>query len=66
MAIAKKYLERVEREYRDYDGYWIELRRGWKNGDDPVGVCHGIHENTRRDALKVLTWSIPCDCRECR
>ncbi len=52
--------------YHDSDGWWIELKYGWKNGDDPVGICHGIHEDTRREALAVLKYIVRCDCKECQ
>lgn len=57
---------KVQNQYRDSDGYWIELARGWKNGDDPLGICHGIVEDTKRQALEKLKGVIVCDCVECK
>ena len=66
MAMAKKYLERVQRQYRDSDGYWIDLRCGWRNMLDPVCPLHGIHEDTKREAEFWLRRTEPCDCDECK
>lgn len=50
-------------EYEDSDGYWIDLKKGWKWSGDPVGIVHGIHEDTRQRARKETV--MPCDCDEC-
>jgi hypothetical protein len=55
----------VADEFRDSDGYWITLKRGWKNGQDPVGTLHQIHEDTKREAYSWLSSALPCDCAEC-
>ncbi len=54
---------RISKEYRDSDGYWIELKGGWQNGADPG--CHGIHENTKREAHSYMRNVIPCNCADC-
>jgi hypothetical protein len=56
--------KRIQREYRDSDGYWIELAPGWQNGADPG--THGIVEDTKRAARAKLSMATPCDCAECR
>lgn len=54
----------IQREYRDSDGYWIELKPGWQNGDDPG--THGIVESTKRAAYSKLSMAKPCHCLECQ
>jgi hypothetical protein len=54
---------RVQNEYCDSDGYWIEFAPGWQNGDDPG--THGIVESTKRAARSKLTMALPCRCAEC-
>jgi hypothetical protein len=45
------------------DGYWVSLKPGWKSDDDPVGVLHCIHEDTKRAAYRIGV--MPCNCRDC-
>lgn len=54
----------IQREYRDSDGYWIELKPGWQNGADPG--THGIVEDTKTAAYSTLTMVKPCNCSECQ
>lgn len=56
--------KRIWHEYRDVDGYWIELMPGWQNGADPG--THGIHEDTKRAAHAQLDMVERCACDECR
>lgn len=60
ISLRKAY---VQREYRDSDGYWIELRTGYQCGDDPG--THGIVEDTKTRAYSRLRSVIPCACDEC-
>ena len=57
--------KRIAYEWQDGDGYWIELAKGWKNGQDPVGTLHTIHENTKREARSWVKAAVPCHCDEC-
>ena len=66
MSIAKKYLERVREQYRDSDGYWIDLKRGWRNMLDPMCPLHGISEDTKARAEFWLRRTEPCDCDDCK
>ena len=54
---------RIESEYKDSDGYWINLKSGWIL---PGEWTHGIVENTKRQAHRKLRQVVPCDCAECR
>lgn len=45
------------------DGYWIALQPGYKSADDPIGVLHTIHEDTRREAFAVGV--MRCECSDC-
>jgi hypothetical protein len=38
----------IASEYADSDGYWIDLKAGWRWEADHV---HGIHEDTRSAAM---------------
>ena len=60
---ARVSTRHISNEYEDSDGYWIDLKKGWKWSGDPVGVVHGIHEHTRREARAETV--LPCDCEEC-
>ena len=57
-----RYQERVQEEYRDADGYWIYLKRGWVIPGD----AHGIVENSKRIARSKVGQAVPCQCKECR
>jgi hypothetical protein len=54
----------VQNEYRDSDGFWIFLRPGFQNGDDPG--THGIVEDTKSAARAKLALVKPCECDECK
>lgn len=62
IVIPKKYQERVQDLYRDQDGYWIDLKRGWRRHDN---LCHIIHEDTQKELLNVLRKTIKCNCDYC-
>jgi hypothetical protein len=47
------------------DGFWIYLKRGWKDGSDPLGACHQVHENTITECASCMRGVLPCDCNEC-
>lgn len=51
----------IAKEYRDVDGYWIELKHGWV----VLGDAHGIVENTKKAAYAKLADVVPCRCGEC-
>ena len=63
MALSKRLRATIAHEYRDSDGYWIELLPGWQNGYDPG--THGIVEDTKTAAYSTLTGVEACDCKEC-
>jgi hypothetical protein len=48
-------------EYRDDDGYWINLRDGFH-----IDGAHAIHESTKARARKRLKDVRPCACADCR
>lgn len=56
--------KRIASEYRDSDGYWIELADGWQNGNDPG--THGIVEETKGAAYQTLKMARPCECEDCK
>lgn len=51
----------IASEYADSDGYWIDLKAGWRWEADYV---HGIHEDTLRAAYAERV--VPCDCTQCK
>lgn len=52
----------IAKEYRDVDGYWIELQPGWR----VMGDAHGIVESTKAAARARLKDVVRCDCNECK
>lgn len=65
--LAQKYKDRIGSEgWEDHETYFINLKRGWKNGDDPIGICHGIAESSLAYAYKKVRWAMPCNCKDCR
>lgn len=58
------YKQRIAAEWRDEDGYWVELKSGWQDTYNPT--CHTITENTKAEAHDKAKDSVPCDCRCCR
>ena len=63
MIIPKKYVERVEEYYKDSDGWWIYLNRGWCWDDKGL---HTIHEDTQKEALFALRCTEKCNCDYCK
>jgi hypothetical protein len=63
MGVAMRRKDkRIANEYRDSDGYWIEMADGWC---DDSGA-HGIVEDTKRAAYdKLRSVARPCRCAEC-
>lgn len=59
--IRARLLAHVSDEYREPDGYWIELLPGWRM---PSGE-HAIVESTKGAARARLIEVEPCDCAEC-
>jgi hypothetical protein len=53
----------ISKEYRDIDGYWIELKPGYIVTPDGT---HGIVEDTKADAYSDLSRVVPCDCDDCK
>ena len=62
MNIPKKYQERIQEIFRDDDGYWIYLKKGWRKGDD---ICHTLAEDTQKQLMWELRQTKPCDCEWC-
>lgn len=60
--MSKGRTERIAHEYRDSDGYWIELRPGWRVLDE---ISHTIVEDTRCEARLRARAAVPCACQEC-
>lgn len=59
-------MKQIEHEYKDEDGYWIELASGWKDPGDPVGTLHTIHTDTKAEGRREARKALPCDCDDCR
>lgn len=52
----------IEDEYRDSDGYWINLASGFQ-----WDGAHAVHEPTKAAAYRILTREVkPCTCPDCR
>ena len=55
--------DKIDRVYRDGDGIWLDLRRGWR-----AGLCdytHTLHEYSAREIVSAFREVHPCDCEEC-
>jgi len=59
-----KGIEKIEKHYRDSDGYWVYLKRGYQDKTNPG--CHTICEDSRSLALSKASFAIPCECSECK
>lgn len=55
--------DRIAEMYKDVDGWWIYLKRGWIVQDEGT---HGIVEDRKRDALDKMSLVVPCECAECK
>lgn len=64
MKLHKLTRKHIASEYADSDGYWIDLKKGWKWSGDPLGCVHGIHEDTRSTAHSECV--MPCNCEACK
>ena len=60
-ALAKKNPDKVRGWYKDSDGYWVDLKRGWQ-----LWECHSVHEWKVRDLLASFKGVEPCDCDDCK
>lgn len=58
-----KRQDMVDHEYRDSDGYWIELKPGFILVGE---YTHGIVERTRSAARAKLALVQRCDCAACK
>ena len=55
----------IAAEWKDEDGYWIELKSGWHDGSNPT--CHTVHEDTRKECMdRLRDFAEPCNCWECK
>ncbi len=54
--------KRIQKIYKDIDGWWIELKPGFIVRDEGT---HGIIEDTKKAALSKMTLVVACDCAEC-
>jgi hypothetical protein len=61
--IKKKYQSRIDEIYRDSDGWWIYLKRGYCWDDKGL---HTIHEDTQKEAIECLYYTEKCDCDYCK
>jgi hypothetical protein len=59
--LQAKHPDKIAGWYKDSDGYWINLRKGWQWEE-----CHAVHEWNVRDALASFRDVKPCDCGNCR
>ena len=50
--------------YRDSDGYWVHLQKGWQIA--PHTACHTLHEINVQDILLAARHVCKCDCEDCR
>jgi hypothetical protein len=62
VAATKAQRAVILREYRDSDGYWIDLVPGFR----VLGDAHGIVEDTKRAAYDKLSSVVPCACPDCK
>jgi hypothetical protein len=53
--------DKVSGWYKDQDGYWINLKRGWQFWD-----CHCVHEWNVKDVVRSFRQVAPCSCDECK
>lgn len=58
--LAERHPDKIEMWYRDSDGYWVELNKGWQ-----LDGCHGVHEDTVADCLSAFKGVDTCDCADC-
>jgi hypothetical protein len=60
-ALQAKHPDKIKGWYKDFDGYWIDLQRGWQWQE-----CHTVHEWRVRDAVAAFKWIEPCSCDDCK
>ena len=63
MNIPNKYIDRIQLMELDEDGYWIYLKRGWRQGGN---LCHTLHEDTQSRLMQELRKTKRCDCDYCK
>lgn len=44
---------------------FVNLKRGWRLGSDPVRPTHSFGEDTLREALITIRDTVKCACPDC-
>lgn len=63
-ALVARNPDKVEEWYRDQDGYWIELKWGWRR--ERHDTVHSVHADTVREVVRDFKLVTPCNCDDCR
>lgn len=50
----------IKAQWLDSDGYWIELKPGWCDGEN--NQCHTITEDTKQEAHQHIVARCHCGC----
>lgn len=62
--LAAVHGDKVACVYRDIDGIWLVLQRGWRAGEH--NYVHQIHEMTAREVIAAFRHIHPCNCDDCQ
>lgn len=49
----------------DEDGWWAYYSKGWKSGEDVVGIQHQDHADTYTELRELIKGAIKCNCVLC-
>lgn len=63
IKVPKKYINRIEKIIKDYDGYWIYFNKGYDTNEK---MKH--HQDilfSQKEILKCIRESVPCNCEYC-
>jgi len=61
--LAAVHGDKIATVYRDIDGIWLVLQRGWRAEEH--NYVHCIHEMTAREVIAAFRFVHPCDCDDC-
>lgn len=62
--LVTKHQDKIADAYKDSDGYWINLKPGWRR--EEFDYSHSVHEWSICELVSAFRNVHPCDCENCQ